>query len=93
MEHHPLMTLNDNTEITYSDLKKDSGSEYITIYFETPDDSAYGFKSCECNYPVGKFDNIIGYTDEDLNVLQLHLDKLGDTALLFAKEDFYAYAV
>ncbi len=37
MEHHPYITLNDDTEITYSDIKTDErGNEYITVYFETP---------------------------------------------------------
>ena len=37
MEHNPFVALNDNTEITYSDIKRTKqGQEYITLYFETP---------------------------------------------------------
>ena len=42
MEHHPYITLSDDTEITYSDIKTDErGNEYITIYFETPVQSGF----------------------------------------------------
>ena len=46
MEHHPFLSFDNGLEITYSDIKKKrSGSEYVTIYFEQPDETGRDFKS------------------------------------------------
>jgi len=84
MEHNPLMTLNDDTVITYSDLKYDHQSSYITLYFETPTDA--GFNSAECRVPGCQIENIKGYTPGEVRQLKYHAEKAGYCALAFAKE-------
>lgn len=65
MEHHPYMTLEDETEITISDLKTDNnGEDYITVYFETPTED--GFSSMDIRYPCGKVEHIVGYTETEV---------------------------
>ena len=73
MEHNPYISLEDDTEITYSDLQvKPNGEEYITIYFETPTEER-GFCSMDVEYPGGAPANVKGYTKEEIDRLrQLH---------------------
>lgn len=86
MEHHPYITLNDHTEITYSDIKRDINKrEYVTIYFETPVET--GFHSMDIQYPDGKPEHVIGYTKEEMDTLMYHYRKIGKLAFQFAKEE------
>lgn len=90
MEHNPFISLNDETEITYSDLKKNNEKEYITIYFETPNvNVTSGFNSACCDYPIGHIKSIIGYTEQEIGILQQYIDKAGIIALEAAKEEAY----
>ncbi len=90
MEHNPFISLNDETEITYSDLKNNNGAEYITIYFETPNVNAVsGFNSASCDYPIGAITNIVGYTKQEVEILKKYIDKAGSIALEAAKEEAY----
>ena len=85
MEHHPYITLSDDTKITYSDIKTDErGNEYVTVYFETPVQS--GFHSMQVDYPKGIPEKIVGYSEQDVNMLMRHYDKVGHNAFEFAKE-------
>ena len=85
MEHNPYITLNDETEITYSDIKRKDGKEYITISFETPCED--GFKSMSINYPFDGIHNIVGYTEKEISELKHHYDVSAHSAFQFAKED------
>ncbi|MGN8818073.1 hypothetical protein ACTNEN_07085 [Oribacterium sp. HCP28S3_H8] len=91
MEHHPFLSFDNGLEITYSDIKKKkSGSEYVTIYFEQPNNDGTDFKSAQCNYPGGSFTNVIGYNTEELHQLWEHVAKAGLLALEFQKDPKYA---
>lgn len=59
---YPFMTLNDDTEITHSELKKDGT---VKVYIETPDDVG-GFKNATCYLPEYKWCDISGYSDEEM---------------------------
>ena len=86
MDHHPYITLNDNTEITYSDIKTNTdGKEYITVYFETPTHD--GFSSMQVDYPSGTAEKIIGYTEQQVSELMKHYSKVGHLVFEFAKEN------
>ena len=90
MEHNPFISLSDETEITYSDLKNRDGKEYITIYFETPSESSSsGFNSASCDYPIAGIENIVGYTESEIEILQRYIKKTADVALEAAKEEAY----
>ena len=90
MEHNPLISYNDGMEITYSDLKRDERGEYVTIYFERPNKSGEMFDSAQIDYPVGQLSRIIGFEAQDLAVLRDQIDRNGDLALSFSKEETYA---
>ena len=54
---YPFLTLNDDTEITHSEMK-DDGS--VKVYIETPDMNG-GFNSAVCWLPGYIWENISGY--------------------------------
>lgn len=91
MEHYPFLSFNDGLEITYSDIKtRKNGSEYVTIYFEQPDQSGTDFCSAQCDYPGGSFSHVIGYSSSDLNRLWEHVAKAGTLAFEFLRDPQYA---
>ncbi len=91
LEHKPLAEFNDGLVITYSDIKeKGNGSQYITIYFERPNDNKSGFDSASMDYPGTSFRDVKGFTGADLRSLRAHVRKLGPAAYSFSKEDAHA---
>ncbi|MEE8815754.1 MAG: hypothetical protein SOH60_04680 [Lachnospiraceae bacterium] len=87
MEHYPFLEFNNGLTITYSDLKKrEDGSDYVTIYFEEPDETRTDFKSAQCDYPGGDFTNVVGYSASELNGLRKHVAKAGSLAMMFLKD-------
>lgn len=90
MEHNPFISLSDETEITYSDIKFCEKGEYITLYFETPNaKEVSGFNSAQFDYPFGPMTNIVGYTSGEIDELMKHIKKSGQVAYEFAKEDMH----
>ena len=59
---YPFLTLNDDTEITHSEMK-DNGS--VKVYIETPDEKD-GFHSAVCWLPQYKWENIKGYSEPEI---------------------------
>lgn len=59
---YPYMTLNDDTEITHSEMK-DDGS--VKVYIETPDETG-DFKSAVCWLPSYTWEDIKGYSDAEM---------------------------
>ncbi len=90
MEHNPLISYNNGLEITYSDLKRDNRGEYVTIYFERPNDNKTMFDSAQIDYPFGSFTNVQGFTTEDYALLNDQVRRNGELALSFSKENAYA---
>lgn len=91
MEHHPYLSFDDGLEITYSDLKKrKSGSEYLTIYFEQPNEDGTDFKSARCDFPGGGFSHVVGYSQDELDKLWQHVARAGGLAIELQKDPLYA---
>lgn len=65
---YPFMTLNDDTEITHSEMKSDGR---VKVYIETPD-LKDGFHNATCYLPDYTWEDITGYSDAELN----YYDKL-----------------
>ena len=59
---YPYMTLNDDTEITHSEMKSDGR---VKVYIETPDNEG-GFRNATCWLPDFQWEKINGYTDEEM---------------------------
>lgn len=60
---YPFMTLNDDTEITHSEMKSDGS---VKVYIETPDEKD-GFHNAVCWLPQYKWENICGYSDAEMS--------------------------
>ena len=59
---YPFMTLNDDTEITHSEMKNDGT---VKVYIETPDEKD-GFHNAVCWLPDFKWEKINGYSDDEM---------------------------
>ena len=59
---YPFMTLNDDTEITHSEMKPDGR---VKVYIETPDEKA-GFHSAVCWLPGYEWERIDGYSEAEI---------------------------
>ena len=60
---YPFMTLNDDTEITHSEMKPDGK---VKVYIETPDDFA-GFRNATCWLPEYKWEDVKGFSSIEMN--------------------------
>ena len=63
---YPFMTLNDDTEITHSELRPDGT---VKVYVETPDERD-GFHSAVCWLPAHRWDDVRGYTATEMAYFQ-----------------------
>lgn len=59
---YPFMTLNDDTEITHSEIKNDGS---VKVYIETPDKKD-GFHNAVCWLPNNKWEEINGYAETEM---------------------------
>lgn len=59
---YPFITLNDDTEITHSEMHTDGN---VKVYIETPDNTG-GFHSAVCWLPEYRWENINGYTESEM---------------------------
>ncbi len=60
---YPYITLSDDTEITHSEMKPDG---QVKVYIETPD-LHDGFHNATCYLPSYTWDDINGYTEEEMS--------------------------
>lgn len=62
---YPFMTLPDETEIVHSEILIINDKENIKVYIERPIDG--GFASATCWLPEYKWENINGFSTEDID--------------------------
>lgn len=65
---YPFMTLNDNTEIVHSEILENSGKEEVEVRIEKPVQG--GFYSATCWLPEYRWENIQGFSQEDIHYFQ-----------------------
>ena len=63
---YPFLTLNDETEITHSEMKEDG---QVKVYIETPDIKD-GFHNAVCWLPAYKWEKINGYSETEMAFFQ-----------------------
>ena len=85
---YPYMTLNDNTEITHSEMK-DDGS--VKVYIETPDQYG-GFHSAVCWLPQHRWEEIQGYSDTEMEYYKELIRNNAHLILEFSQEGGVLYA-
>ena len=62
---YPFMTLNDETEIVHSEMT----DGIVKVYIETPDEKLC-FKHATCYLPEKKWEDVYGYSDEEIQYLK-----------------------
>ena len=81
---YPFMTLNDNTEIVHSEILENSGKEEVEVRIEKPVQG--GFYSATCWLPEYRWENIQGFSQEDINYFQELLESVAHIILQLARE-------
>lgn len=78
---YPFMTLNDDTEITHSEMYCDGS---VKVYIETPDDKR-GFKNATCWLPMYRWENN-GYSYLEMQYLRELVFRNEDLFMEFSQE-------
>lgn len=84
---YPFMTLDDGTEIVYSDTMNIDGEDKVRIEFERWNADRDAFDSMECLLPNGKMTKVIGFTKEEADYYQEKMIALQDMILECSRED------
>ncbi len=79
---YPYLTLNDDTEITHSEMKEDGS---VKVYIETPDEKD-GFHNAVCWLPSYKWENVVGYTEAEMNYFKILIRNNAHVIMTFARE-------
>ena len=79
---YPFMTLDDNTEVVHSEMLPDGR---VKVYFEKPD-AKDCFHSAVCYLPDYKWEDINGFTPEEIARYQELVESTAHLILQFSKE-------
>ncbi len=79
---YPYLTLNDDTEITHSEIKENGK---VKVYIETPDEKD-GFHSAVCWLPDYKWEDIKGYSEKEIENYEELLRNNAHLIIEFAKD-------
>ena len=79
---YPYMTLNDDTEITHSEMKPDGK---VKVYIETPD-LKDGFHNAACWLPEYRWEDINGYSETEMAYFQKLIQDNAHLIIEFSQE-------
>lgn len=79
---YPYMTLNDDTEITHSEMKPDGT---VKVYIETPDEKVC-FCHATCWLPEYKWEDVYAYSDKDIKKFQEIIESTAHLIMEFSQE-------
>ncbi|MCD7955576.1 MAG: hypothetical protein LUG93_07465 [Lachnospiraceae bacterium] len=79
---YPFITLNDDTEITHSEMKPDGR---VKVYIETPD-SKDGFHNATCWLPGYQWENIQGYSESEMQYFKKLIRDNAHLIIAFSQE-------
>jgi hypothetical protein len=79
---YPFLTLNDDTEITHSEMKDDGT---VKVYIETPDLSD-GFHSAVCWLPDYRWEKIKGYSASEMDFFKRLIRNNAHLIIEFSQE-------
>ena len=83
----PFMTMDDGTEIVYSEIIHINGRDNVRVEFERWNDDRDAFDSMECLLPNGEMSKVIGFTQEEANYYQEKMIALQEMIFECSKED------
>lgn len=79
---YPFMTLNDDTEITHSEMKPDGR---VKVYIETPDVKD-GFHNAVCYLPDYTWQDINGYSETEMAYFKQLIRENAHLIIEFSRE-------
>ena len=79
---YPFMTLNDDTEITHSEMKPDGK---VKVYIETPDEK-YCFRHATCWLPDYKWEDIVCYSETEMSYFKQLIQNNAHLIIEFSQE-------
>ena len=85
---YPFLTLNDDTEITHSEMKPDGR---VKVYIETPDEKD-GFHSAVCWLPDYTWESINGYSETEMSFFRQLIRTNASAIIEFSKDGGVLYA-
>ncbi len=84
---YPFLTLEDGTDVVYSNVFARNGENCVLVKFERWNDERDDFDSMECELPNGKMNKIIGFTEEETKYYYEKMIKLQDSIIKWSMED------
>ena len=72
---YPFMTLPDGTEIVHSEVLTDNGKRFVKICIEQP--VTGGFHSAVCWLPDYRWEDVQGFSEEEISRFQTLIQKSG----------------
>ena len=85
---YPFMTLEDNTEITHTEMLADGR---VKVYVETPD-AKDCFHSLVCWLPSYQIEDVRGYSDKEVEKYVEFIQKAAYLIMEFAQEGGFEHA-
>lgn len=79
---YPFLTLNDETEIVHSEMKADGR---VKVYVEKPD-AKDGFHHATCYLPGYEWEDIVGFTPEEIEKYQEIIRSTAHLIIEFSQE-------
>lgn len=79
---YPFMTLNDDTEITHSEMRPDGT---VKVYIETPDEK-YCFKHATCYLPNYTWEDIYHFDKKEIEYFQEIIESTAHLIMEFSQE-------
>lgn len=79
---YPLITMDDNSEIVHSEMKPDGK---VKVYIEKPDEKDC-FHHAACWLPGYRWEDINGFSQDEIAGYQSVIESLSHLILRFAKE-------
>lgn len=81
---YPFLTLPDETEIVHSETRLVDEKEQVKVYMEKP--IYCGFKTAACYLPDYRWDEISGFTEDEMNNLKDIITSSAHLIMRLAKE-------
>lgn len=85
---YPFLTLSDETEIVHSERKPDG---QVLVYIERPDEKD-GFHNASCFLPSYRWEEINGFTQEEIAYYQSVIESTAHLILRFARNGGFEHA-
>jgi hypothetical protein len=85
---YPFMTLDDNTEIVHSEMQPDGT---VKVYMEQPD-AQTGFRHATCYLPSYRWEDISGFSDQEIARYQEVIESTAHLILQFSQEGGFEHA-